>query len=687
MNADTAFSFCFWINAKRANAEQTLFIKGEGCPDGDHDFKGTSYTISLLADNSICMKLFAPKGNYNDESVTCTSERKLTLNEWTCIALTYSNSSKQIKIYFDGKESPANLKYKSKPANFSQVHKTAASLKIGAEENYCGYKHKFEKYFKGSLDDIRFYTKVLDENTLKVLNDKPASKEPVFLFCIGCLIFATLLFFTLRKNTTENEIVAFPRYSLAVKVISSVALVFTYYIFFTGISNFSDDAFFGGDTWEYQSMAVNFAKGHGIQRFGELENFDEYKFNTTDSSLEKQFKAEAGNVDVYRTPGYPLFVGLSYKLFGFHPIYIKKIQLLLLILIATGLAWIGSYFWQKPGLYGGLISGALFMVFHYDMAGSILTEPLITFFIFLTIVAYIYFEIKGSITASIILGITLGIGLLVKGSLVFIPILLLLFLLNMYRKTRNKILFRNMAIISSSMAIAILPWSVYASVTTGKMIALSTQTSEVILDSNNELSTDGSWHPEWRKDVSHKENYFYNNDGMGSSSPFLRAMHFYKLHPNLLFETLKNKLAKGYSSFTFLWILIALFILESAVILIRKNFDLLKTFLFLILPLLTMLFYFFIFAPEPLVKFIETNFTSILFGIILLLPVILYLRKQFSLSIPYLLHVIFLNFLILTLLTCGLRRFIEVMDFIFILCAVQYVINFMMTIKSRLNEQ
>jgi len=34
-----------------------------------------------------------------------------------------------------------------------------------------------------------------------------------------------------------------------------------YYAVFLQIADLKDTAIFGGDTWEYQSMAVNFAKG------------------------------------------------------------------------------------------------------------------------------------------------------------------------------------------------------------------------------------------------------------------------------------------------------------------------------------------------------------------------------------------------------------------------------------------
>ena len=82
---------------------------------------------------------------------------------------------------------------------------------------------------------------------------------------------------------------------------------------------FSDRAYFGGDTWEYQSMAVNWAKGHGL-KFGSIEKFSVYKF---DQGKEKEYYStfirsgkNGGFYNYYRTPGYPIFVGVIYKIFG-----------------------------------------------------------------------------------------------------------------------------------------------------------------------------------------------------------------------------------------------------------------------------------------------------------------------------------------------------------------------------------
>src|ERR1039458_4635785 len=92
------------------------------------------------------------------------------------------------------------------------------------------------------------------------------------------------------------------------KIVFSVMLICFYFILFSRTPTFTnaDTATFGGDTWEYQSMGVNFAKGHGIQKWGGLEEFGMYKFDRVDSALVKDFYKDPGTSDFYRKPAYPL---------------------------------------------------------------------------------------------------------------------------------------------------------------------------------------------------------------------------------------------------------------------------------------------------------------------------------------------------------------------------------------------
>lgn len=677
LNFKNEFSFCFWINAENSHAEQTLFLKGEGCPDGNPYYNGSAYSICLLPDNTISAKVIAPEGNHFDEFIFFTSVTRITPGEWTFIVVSYDNVSKEFSLYINGKLSVIKHNYKSLPDNFSGIYETKASLKIGAEENYCAYVHKYGSYFKGMMDDIKIYDRVINEGEVSVLYDKPYSIRTILLCLLGLLIFVTGVIH-IRKYTKEGRdwpTIANPLFiNWRTIVIFSSALIYMYYIVFSQLSNFSDTAYFGGDTWEYQSMAVNFSKGHGLQKFGGLEPFDQYKFDTSDSLLLSEFVKEAGSDNFYRTPIYPFFVGAIYKLVGISPSIVKHIQLLLLIIIASLLPWVGYYFWNKQGFASGLVAGAIFMVKYFDMAGNLLTEPLITFSLFLILIAYIYFDYKKNIISSIILGAAMGTGLLVKGSLIFVPILFLLYLFFRAYQGQNRRHLIHAALFISSLILTLAPWSTYASIKSGSFILLSTQGDILIKDSNNENTADGLWHPEWRKEIDQKEKYFYNNSNSGSI--IFQVFKFYTKYPQLICTTVKNKLIQGFSSFLFLWIFWVVLFIECLSSLLTSRYKVSNNILvwhILTAPLMIVFSFYFILYPTKQMEFIADQFNWILLGTFSLFLMMIAQRKTLLLKMPAIFYIFIINFLILTIITYGSPRFIEVIDFIFILCAVHYV--------------
>jgi hypothetical protein len=82
-----------------------------------------------------------------------------------------------------------------------------------------------------------------------------------------------------------------------------------YGVYFHGQAVFDDGCEFGGDVWEYQSIAVNFARGHGFPVFGGVEQFGVYRFGGgQDKQRPEQLKAfydvaPGGKVYFYRPPG------------------------------------------------------------------------------------------------------------------------------------------------------------------------------------------------------------------------------------------------------------------------------------------------------------------------------------------------------------------------------------------------
>lgn len=340
-------------------------------------------------------------------------------------------------------------------------------------------------------------------------------------------------------------------------IVLTAVLAVVYYGTFSRVASFTGYADFGGDIWEYQSMAVNFAKGHGIARFGGIEDFSVYSFETDPAvsrvmpaPLEHFLKAgKNGGVEwFFRTPGYYLFLGVIYKIFGVSPLIAEHIQLILLATVAASLPLIGRHYWHKTGFWSGLIASPIAIASNYRFSGVLYTESLITFAVFLIVVAYALFEARRTVPRALLVGIALGLGLLVKGSLVFIPPLLGLFLCFRWLWTRRTSDFVHLSAIIVAAVLTIAPWSIYASTQSGRFILLSTQAESILLDSHNEYVTNGAWYQEWRDDPQS----FYNNDGLEGRSALLRVANFYRHHPILLPRIALEKLVAGFRPFPFL---------------------------------------------------------------------------------------------------------------------------------------
>lgn len=342
--------------------------------------------------------------------------------------------------------------------------------------------------------------------------------------------------------------------------VAFLALTAVYYVLFAGRLEMSDTAEFGGDIWEYQSMAVNFAMGHGVHRFGAMEPFETYKFAEFDTppAYYQEFFDLAGEQDFIRTPAYPLFVGIIYKLFGISPAVVKAIQLLMLAIIAASLPLIGMHYWGRIGLIGGIPAGFLYLSMNYVLADWILTETLISFSVFLVLVTFLLYEKREETRTAIFLGIALGLALLVKGSLVFLPILTGGVLLVRALRQRNVEKLRLLLFVAGAAALTVSPWSVYASGAADETIILSVQGDTQLLDDNNELCVDGGWHPEWAED----ENAFYNTDGIDNSRAMLKVVNFYLKHPVLLPVCTYNKFIMGFGPLPFFWVFAGLLLME-----------------------------------------------------------------------------------------------------------------------------
>jgi len=269
--------------------------------------------------------------------------------------------------------------------------------------------------------------------------------------------------------------------------------------------------------------------------------------------------------------------------------------------------------------------------------------------------------------------------LLTKGSLVFIPVLLFIYVLWQFYKTRDVKFLKNISIAGITLCLSILPWSVYASKKSNSFIVLSTQGKTIPLDGNNEKSIDGNWHPDWRRTGGEK--MFYNNDNMKDASPLLRVVNFYKYHYHLLPTIIVNKILRGFNGFVSLWLVLFFIIAEFyGKILNRFLYNKMHRYFYITsIAIVSMAFLILdlIFHSSYVIPFQKLI-------LLFLIPVLFFGKKIFK-AIPVIFKIYFLNFLLITVLIHGDRRFVVVAEFVFILYFIYYLVNMISPVLSRGN--
>ena len=131
------------------------------------------------------------------------------------------------------------------------------------------------------------------------------------------------------------------------------------YLYFTHRSELTDTvAFVKGDEWSYQMLAVNLLYDHGFQdRL--LEPFETYKFDLRGRKINdlgyhwlngkrtsfRELFLKSPHYSFWRTPGYPFFLAVIYRIFGVHPVIAKVIQMMLLASVTVIITWISVHYW------------------------------------------------------------------------------------------------------------------------------------------------------------------------------------------------------------------------------------------------------------------------------------------------------------------------------------------------------
>lgn len=464
-------------------------------------------------------------------------------------------------------------------------------------------------------------------------------------------------------------------------------------------TSFSDTVLYSGDKICYQSMAINWIKGHGLKRAA-FEPVDTYKFNHTpgrnvsvDKSYERFVSRGKQNpsqisIHTYRTPGYPVFLGLVYKVFGIHPQRAKQVQLGLLISVGSFLPVLGYAFWGWTGVLSAGIAGFLFVSkYHYELAEPIMTEGLITLLVFVTCCVYVNWEKRKSVVSALLLGAVLGVALLVKSSLIFVPLILLYII---YRRCLNwKVKARpHIAAAFIGMVILVLPYSMYASIKSGRLVFLSTNGSAVLLRGNNEYCANGGHHSEWEKNPA----AFYQKQDIAKLSTMRKVAHFLISYRHMVPRMFINKINLAFASFPYFSICLGCLIHNCLRTVIR---DMRTRRKIRLLRAKVVNWW----SDAALLLIVVVHFpglgnsalSSALSPVVLLacLSVIMLFAllagSPISLYIPAVVLAFWLNHLGITIIFCGEPRWTKPLDFLFMISALYYFLHLgMQFLYSRL---
>jgi hypothetical protein len=206
LNFSQDFSISMWVKTDENSCSNTsvsqLIQKGELCVDGNPNYNGHAYTLRFSGNylgnalyssecNYLTGLITEPIGDIDDDRILFSSGSKIPNieNNFQHLVVSYNNTTKQFSIYVNGvKETSQNFyetAISSSPANinpndFSSIHQTNSTLKIGAAESWCGGVNSFTNYFKGAIDELRFYNRVITQDEIKELHGLGVNISQVF---------------------------------------------------------------------------------------------------------------------------------------------------------------------------------------------------------------------------------------------------------------------------------------------------------------------------------------------------------------------------------------------------------------------------------------------------------------------------------------------------------------------------
>jgi hypothetical protein len=260
-------------------------------------------------------------------------------------------------------------------------------------------------------------------------------------------------------------------------------------------SRFSDESLFIWD--DYHALAANYAMGHGMRK-GAFEPIENYHYVRDDQASAEfiAMGAHGGDPTLIRTRGYPFFLSLIYRVAGVHPRIAKLVQLALVIFVGAGLPWLGFYLWGGPGILPGTWAG-LYYIGKYSLgARDLMAEPLFAFLLFVWTCLFVYWQRSRKLWLVFTLGLLAGYCVLVKGTGIFLfPVTFAALAWQCWRTRPQAAARAALAVFVVGYGIVAVPYSIMVSRIAGKFVLFSTQSGDTFRGGNSTVAT-GWYQPE-----------------------------------------------------------------------------------------------------------------------------------------------------------------------------------------------
>lgn len=221
------------------------------------------------------------------------------------------------------------------------------------------------------------------------------------------------------------------------------------------------------DWYEYQTMAVNFARNGAINMGGLVFPYEEYKLGpefsknpNAERALRKKINSSPGIIEK-RAPVFPVIIGLIYRFFGeVNPALIRYLFFASKPVLAGFLPLLAYWYWGRRGLITGSIAGAIYLafIFEHPRNNGFDSEQFTLIWIHLFLLFIEFWKQKQTMLRTAVLGFMGGFSVLVKYILVFLPVFSLGIFLRHSDQEPNR---RKCYLFLLSLMIPIVAWSAY----------------------------------------------------------------------------------------------------------------------------------------------------------------------------------------------------------------------------------